>query len=405
MIAAREKPVSGTSWLGVILCALVGFVDGYDTQILSPTAGTIARSLGFAPASLGFVFSASQIGFLLGTLLVGPLGDRFGRKRVLLLCIGLFALCALGTSMANSYDMLFAARLISGFGLGGATPNFVSLASEYAPPAQRARVVTMTWAAVPLGGMASAIASNLYLATLGWRALFLIGCVVPLLLLAALSVALPASSETGRKVGASLPVTEALFAEGRGASTAWLWLASFVAWMALIVVVFWTPTLSERAGIATSGAAGLLAAHNVGGIVGTLLVGALIGLLRPTTALLMSLVGSVVATIAIALFLPAWTPVAAAMLFAGFFGSAAGATLLAVSTEIYPPVARATGVGFALAAGRLGTIIGPTAIGMLVNAQWPVGQIYFAIAAAPALAALFVLMLRRARSTSQAQGN
>jgi AAHS family 4-hydroxybenzoate transporter-like MFS transporter len=163
----------------LICCALVAFLDGFDTQAIAPAAPAIARQLGVAPAAMGPTFAASQIGFLIGAFLFGALGDRHGRKRMLLVCTGLFTLGTLGTALAGSMPILLACRLLAGLGLGGASPNFVSLASEFAAPERRARVVTMLWAAVPLGGMAGAFTSGLLLPRAGWHAVFLLGASAP----------------------------------------------------------------------------------------------------------------------------------------------------------------------------------------------------------------------------------
>ena len=187
----------------VVLCSLIGFLDGFDTQSVGPAASAIAAELGLRISALGPVFSASQAGFLVGALSCGPLGDRFGRKRVLLVAIALFALCTLGTALTHSYEALLACRVMVGLGLGGATPNFVSLASEFSPPKLRNRVVTMMWAAVPLGGMTASFAGAAILPTLGWKALFVTGCVAPLLLLPILYVFLPESHETVQARGAT----------------------------------------------------------------------------------------------------------------------------------------------------------------------------------------------------------
>ena len=232
-------------WRAVSLCALVAFLDGFDTQAIGPAGRAIAASLDMPMAALGPVFSASQIGFLLGALGFSSLGDRFGRKRMLVVTTAVFALCSLGTALAPTYEILFAFRLLAGLGLGGASPNFISLASEYAPPAQRARVVTTLWAAVPLGGMVASFASAYTLSHWGWRAIFHIGCIAPLLLVPILLRWLPESRET-RPIAEKRPAPAVeLFSAGRAVATTWLWLASFMSWTMSVVTAFWTPPLLQ----------------------------------------------------------------------------------------------------------------------------------------------------------------
>jgi AAHS family 4-hydroxybenzoate transporter-like MFS transporter len=398
---ARAARLSLLQWRVVLLCALVAFLDGFDTQAIGPAAKAIAARLSIPMGAFGLVFSASQVGFLIGAMVFSVLGDRFGRKRLLIAATATFAACSLGTALSGSFDTLIAFRFIAGLGLGGASPNFVSLASEYSPPVQRARVVTTLWAAVPLGGMVAAFASSITLPALGWQAIFIAGCAAPLLLTLALVWMLPESHEiradtTGPDHGARAPapITE-LFSEGRAISTIWLWLASFMTWTALIVMAFWTPSLLQKAGRSASVAASILAFNNAGGVVGTVVVGAMLTRVRPHHALsaALCLAGLFVAAMGLALAVPPVLAVAATC--AGFFASAAGGAILAVSASAYPQDARATGVGWAIGFGRIGAVAGPIAIGLLIARNWPVDQLYLALAAPFLLAALFVVLLAR----------
>ena len=382
-------------WRVVFLCSLVAFLDGFDTQSIGPAASSIADALQIPVNRFGPVFSASQVGFMLGALAFGALGDRFGRKRLLVVATLLFGLCSLGTALSASYGALFAFRALAGFGLGGATPNFVGLAGEYAPPIERARIVSMMWAAVPLGGMVGSFGSSLLLPTLGWQAMFSIGAAAPVALAVALALALPESAETAAAEGAAAPVS-LLFAPGQRVATIWLWLASFMTWMVLVAVAFWTPALLQRAGLSVGSAAAILAINNAGGVVGTLLVGATLGRGQPHRKLVLVFGAAAAALAAMALTIGSFAGLAAAAGLAGFFCSAAGGGIVGVSAATYPSRARATGVGWALSFGRIGSILGPMLAGLLVARDWP-SALIFAAAAIPALAAAaFVLLLGRA---------
>jgi MFS transporter, AAHS family, 4-hydroxybenzoate transporter len=390
----------------VVLCSLIGFLDGFDTQSVGPAASAIAAELGLRISALGPVFSASQAGFLVGALSCGPLGDRYGRKRVLLVAIALFALCTLGTALAHSYEALLACRVMVGLGLGGATPNFVSLASEFSPPKLRNRVVTMMWAAVPLGGMTASFAGAAILPTLGWKALFVTGCVAPLLLLPILYVFLPESHETAQARGVTsreptVRTVTALFTQQRAPTTVVLWLISFMTWMTLVGVAFWTPSLLQQVGLSASAAATVLAMNNAGGVIGTILIGACLGkwpvhrvllLAYLAAAAFIALMGA--AGIAFPLLLTAGA-------LAGFFSSAVGGGIIAVSANLYPANVRASAVGWALGIGRLGSIAGPFGTGLLVARSWSVTDIYLIIALPALLSAGLVLQLARSAGAAQ----
>ena len=405
-IVAAEEPaqrLSALQWRVAILCALVAFLDGFDTQAIGPAGKAIAASLALPLGALGPVFSASQVGFLVGALGFSALGDRFGRKRLLIAATLIFAVCSLGTALSHTYGTLFTFRLLAGLGLGGASPNFISLAGEYAPPSQRARLITTLWAAVPLGGMAASFASSATLPLLGWRALFYVGAAAPMILALGLIAGLPESREATMARGPRpAPVTE-LFSRNRAPATAWLWLASFMTWTMLVVSAFWTPPLLQHAGWSAASAATVLALNNGGGVVGTVLLGAALTRLRPHWALVGALIGAAVFIGVMGFSISSFPLLAVAATLAGFCSSAAGGALLAVSSSLYPADARATGVGWALGFGRIGAIVGPTAIGLLVALQWPTWRLYLVIAACAALAAGLIFLLSTTRAFAQAQ--
>lgn len=388
-------------WRVYILCGLVAFLDGFDTQAIGPAADAIAVSIGIDIKDFGPVFSASQIGFLIGAVLFSALGDRFGRKRLLVAGTFVIAFSSLGTAFARSYNELVLIRVLAGLGLGGVTPLFISLASEFAPPALRARVVTMLWAAVPIGGMVGSFTSSATLSQLGWQAIFFLGFGVPLLLIPVLVVLLPESREVQRRSdGNGAPDTRvspvgALFGEGRGLATMWLWLASWMTWLLLVVIGVWTPSLLQRAGWTIPMAASMLGLLNAGGVVGTFLTGAALRFISPQRALMLALIAAAASLVMLGTFSHSVAIVAVAASLAGFFSSAAGGALLALSASLYPERVRATGVGWALGFARTGAVLGPVGVGMLVGFQWSTASIYSAIALPGLLAAVLIFLLSR----------
>ena len=361
----------------IIGCAIVAFLDGFDTQAIGPAIPAIAAQLGLRPDAMGSVLGASQIGFLIGAFLFGALGDRYGRKRMLLLTTALFALGTLATALSTSLPMLMLARIVTGLGLGGASPNFVSLVGEFAPEERRARSVTMLWAAVPFGGMVGAFTTGQILPLYGWHAIFLVGAIAPLPVLVAIALLFPESREVAEVKAA--PVAS-LFAPEIRKTTLILWVTSFMTWSTLVVTALWLPALLQRVGWGAPNAATMLALNNGGGIIGTLAVGLLVGRGGAHRALVATLA---VAACLIALMGPLSAIHGAFVVLAigaGFAASAAGGTLLAVSSGTYTPAARSTGVGWALGVGRTGTVIGPLAVGVMLGAGVSVTATFVAIA-------------------------
>ncbi|MBB2919641.1 MFS transporter [Cupriavidus alkaliphilus] len=388
-------------WRVYVLCGLVAFLDGFDTQSVGPAADAMAASIGIGIQDFGFLFSASQVGFLIGAVTFSALGDRFGRKRLLVAGTLLIALSSLGTALAGSYGQLLAIRILAGIGLGGVAPNFISLASEFTPPALRARVVTLLWAAVPIGGMVGSFASAFTLPRFGWQAIFLLGGGAPLLLVPLLAYLLPESREVQRhphgKAGRAPGVAplRTLFGEGRGMATAWLWLACWMTWTVLVVVGVWTPSLLRQAGWTIAMAASMLGLLNAGGVAGTVLISAALRYVSPQRALILALMAAAISIVCLGAFAQHFAVVAIAACLAGLFSSAAGGSLLALAASLYPERVRATGVGWSLGAARIGAVLGPVSVGWLVGWQWSTASIYAAIALPGFLAAASVFLLSR----------
>src|SRR6476659_9621610 len=177
----------------VVLCALVAMLDGADTTAIAISASTIAGLLNFPVSAFGLVFAAGTLGAMLGAMTFGPLADRFGRKRLLIVSTILFGIFTLLVAHAQSYSTLVLYRAIAGLGLGGATPCFLALVSEYVPRQVRGTVVSVLWAAFPLGIMLGGFVNSYLVTAFGWQMIFYVGGVLPLIVAALLTLTLPES--------------------------------------------------------------------------------------------------------------------------------------------------------------------------------------------------------------------
>src|SRR5258708_5514900 len=127
----------------VALCSLVAMLDGADSASIAIAATTIAGKLNFPMSAFGVVFSAATLGAMVGAMTFGPLADRFGRKRFRLGAAALFGVFPAATAYADSYSSLIVCRILAGLGLGGATPCFLALVSEYMPKRMRGTMVSV----------------------------------------------------------------------------------------------------------------------------------------------------------------------------------------------------------------------------------------------------------------------
>jgi len=417
-----DRPLGRLQIRVVILCGCVALLDGMDLQSIGLAAPSIARMMHVEPRAFGAVFSAALLGLMLGAFVLGPLADRIGRKRILLLSTLTFGVFTIATALAETFNTLLVVRFLTGIGLGGAMPSFISLASEYLPRRLRALYVTLLWAGFPLGGVVGGILAARLIPAAGWPSIFYVGGIVPLLLVGVLAFALPESLgflvANGRKPDAiraivrqispeagdaqsfilgeaplpGLPVRH-LFTGGRATGTLLLWVPYFMAFLMLVTNSAWSPILLSRAGLDVGQSGLIMAVYNGGSVVGTLAVGWLISLLGPYRVLTILLACSALAFGAVGFAAPSFGLVT---LFEGLGGVLLGAGssgLIALAAVFYPTVIRSSGVGWATAAGRFGSFSGPLVAAMLVGQHWGIESLYVALGAPGLVAAVFVLWL------------
>jgi MFS transporter, AAHS family, 4-hydroxybenzoate transporter len=418
-----DSPLSRFQVGITICCALVSAMDGIDTQSIGVAAPFIAEGLGIKIANFGPIFSAALLGATIGAATFGPLADRLGRKTLLVFATILFGIFTILTALANSVPMLYALRFLAGLGLGGATPCFIALTSEYAPARLRATLVTVMWSAFPLGAMLGGFLNQYLLGELGWRAIFYIGGVAPLVLAGVLIWYLPESikflllERNDRKAVArivarlgtvftehatpSFVVGEKrlpgvsighLFTEGRALGTLLLWVPFFMGFGILTVAVLWTPALLRLNGISPANTAFVVAFNGLGGFIGQSTAGWLIKRFGIMAILFPAFILGAGATVGLGY---GAASVGLAATFIGLIGVFMGfgtGGAIALAATMYPTTIRSTGVGCGMAMGRAGQIVGPLLTGILLGYGWSAGPIMVVIGIGGLVAAVFVVL-------------
>ena len=413
--------------LGVFfLCGLFLIMDGFDVQSMGYVAPAIITEWKIPREALTPIFMSGLVGLFLGSMLFGMVGDRIGRRRVLLGATVAFSIFTLASGRATSFNELLAIRFFAGLGLGAILPNATALIGEFSP--KRMRIATMMivtngfTVGAALGGFLAAWLIPQY----GWRSVWYVGGLVPIVLLVPMYLWLPESlqflalrrndtREIGKwlkRIDASaqiddstrfvVPETRApgvpiahLFADGRAAATSLIWIANFMNIVNAYFVASWLPTVVRDMGYSTS--IGVMAGATVqaGGVIGTLAVA---GLLARIGFVPVLVVCFAVETVAIAMI--GQPGISLALLFVvafltgwGIFGGQP--TLNSLSATYYPTDLRSTGIGAALGVGRCGAIIGPY-IGGTLLAQWSNEAVFYAAAVPAAIAALSSALLAKA---------
>jgi MFS transporter, AAHS family, 3-hydroxyphenylpropionic acid transporter len=352
----------------ILFCFLVAFCEGIDLQ----AAGVAAAGIGaeFKPTAnqFGTFFSASTFGLFFGALIGGRLADSIGRKKVLIASIGVFGLFSLMTAMAIDVRSLTWIRALTGLGLGGALPMVLALVTETSAAKRQSATVATVYAAMPLGGAAASVLSMITTTT-QWRVVFVVGGVMPLLLVPLMAVLLPESRAFQRQLP-SLGAMKAgsvigLFTDDRARQTVLIWFSFFLELLLLYLLLNWLPTLLVTDGFTKAEAAGAQIGFNLGGVLSAVLVGYLLGSRFRNSGIVAIFIMVPVLLVALAQAPADFRIVAPAVCVLGCGILAAQAFLYVSAPVIYPTLIRGIGVGAAVAFGRVGSIVGPKLGGAL----------------------------------------
>jgi AAHS family 4-hydroxybenzoate transporter-like MFS transporter len=419
------QPVGGFQIRLLVTCAAVLLLDGFDTTAIGYVAPSLAKEWNLTKGALGPVFSAGLFGLMIGALTLGPLADRIGRKKIIVLSTLAFGLGTLVTAVVQDVNMLLAIRFLTGLGLGGAMPNTIAMTSEFNPQRRRATMVMIMFCGFSVGAALGGLLAAALIPQFGWRSVFVVGGLAPLLLVPILALRLPESVRflalTGRanaRVAGLLgqinpraalaPATRFtvyepgltgvpvlhLFREGRTLVTLLFWVVFFMSLLDLYFLSNWLPTVLNDLGATVSEAAVIGSMMQVGGVVGAFALGSVIDRFSfRALALVYSI--AVFAIGAIGQLGHSAVFVAMAIFAAGFCTVGGQIAANALAAGFYPTSLRATGVGWALGIGRVGSIIGPLVGGVLLAQKWSPAAVFLAAAAAALCASLAAFGLSR----------
>jgi AAHS family 3-hydroxyphenylpropionic acid transporter len=382
-----------SAWMTVLLCFVVAAFEGVDLQAAGLVAPKIAPLFKLTPSQMGWFFSASTIGLVIGAMTAGRLADRHGRKITLIVSIAVFGLFSVITAWSTSYEMLVVTRFLTGLGLGGALPNLIALSAENVPPQRRNLAVSLMYCGMPFGGGLASLLIALGAGGEGWQGLFYIGGIAPLAAIPVLWVLLPESRAFRAVEPVKATVPAALFGEGRAARTLALWTAFFCGLIVLYLLLNWLPTLLVGRGLSRNQASLVQAAFNLVGVVGAVTVGGLMDSPARRWA-----VAGVFVALGAGLAIQAAAP--ATFGIALLTGSLVGAAVLGAQSALYnlapglyPTAVRGTGLGAAVAAGRLGSVAGPLMAGALVGQGRSAGEVLTALLPMVAISGVAALWL------------
>jgi len=413
----------------VALCIALNALDGFDVLAISFASPGIAEEWGIEPAMLGVVLSMELFGMAAGSVLIGNLADRIGRRPTILACLIVMAGGMLLAAFATDVTMLSITRLVTGLGIGGMLSSTSAMVAEFSNTKRRSLNVVLNIAGYSSGAILGGLVASALLEGSGdWRSVFVFGGVMTIVALPFAWFFLPESIDSllarrpadalarinatlarlGHRALAALPPIPshsaagssllALFSRGYAGVTVLLTTAYFAQIMLFYYVQKWVPKIIVDMGYDASQAGRVLVAANVG----NLLSAVLIGLASQKLRLRPMVIGAMVAGFfAIGLFgsgLSGLGQLSLAVAFAAFFINAGVVGMYPIMTATFPAHLRASGIGFVIGIGRGGSAIGPVIAGSLFAAGSSLFTVSLAMGAGGLLAAAMIVLLTRVQA-------
>ncbi|MET0700168.1 MAG: aromatic acid/H+ symport family MFS transporter [Mycobacterium sp.] len=383
------------SWAGA-LCWLTVLLDGFDLVVLGAVIPTLLeeKHLGMTAGSATFAATISLVGVALGAAVSGPMADRFGRRKALMVSVAVFSVATAALPTAGSLTMFDAYRLIAGLGLGACLPTALTLMAEQMPIAQRGSASTVTMTGYHAGAVLTSLLALQFVPN--WQPLFYVGGALGLALLPAIWWKLPESQAYLERHSAPdrIPM-RVLVGRQYVRVTIGVWVASFMGLLLVYGLNTWLPKLMRDAGYTMSTSLTLLLVLNTGAIVGLLLAGAVADRRGTKPTVLLWFAAAAVLLALLSIKVPSSVLLNLLVFVTGVFVFSAQVLVYAYVTQAYPADIRATALGLTASVGRLGAIVGPTLTGLLVVAGSAHPWSFYFFAAVALLGALALTIVPR----------
>jgi benzoate transport len=416
------SPMSPLQIAVVAITVGLNALDGFDVLAISFASPGIAREWGIDRAALGIVLSMELIGMGLGSLLLGGLADRIGRRRMLLGCLvvmttGMF----MATRAKDVYD-LSVWRVFTGLGIGGMLAATNAVAAEFSNSRRRSLSVSLMAIGYPIGAVVGGSVAALLLREGDWRVVFRFGAMatatfIPLVFwlvpesiswlcqrqpVGALANVNHSLARMGRAPIGAMPAVSAetrqrpvvdIFSPQLVRVTLLVTVAYFLHITTFYFILKWVPKIVVDMGFTPSSAAGVLVWANVGGATG----GAVLGLLSLRFGLKhLTIFVLIMSTVMVAVFGRGYATLAQLSLvcaIAGFFTNAGVVGLYGIMAQVYPTHVRATGTGFTIGIGRAGAMLAPIIAGYLFHAGYDLEFVAVAMGVGSLVAAAALWLL------------
>ncbi|MFJ3804367.1 MFS transporter [Streptomyces sp. NPDC090088] len=435
----RNVTWSPVSLLVVGICLVTIIADGYDVVVFGAVIPSLLREPGWhlTTAGAGVIGALALLGMFVGSLTVGALTDRFGRRKTLIGCLAWFSVLTGLCAVTPSPEMFGLLRFVAGLGLGGVLPTATALTGEYSDRRSRNLVYAAMLSGFPLGGILAGFAGTHLIPEFGWHAMFLIGLVPLVLVVPVACLYLPESIvfllasgqraeaekiaarwhvplETQVQVGKAdvpAPASESdtgspvarLFSRAYVRATVCFLPSTFMCLFMIYGVNTWLPEIMRRAGYPLGSALSFLLVFNIGGAVGMLVVSLAADRLGSKPILVATFLLASTSVVLLSLRLP--TAALYTLVALGGVGTMGTQTfLLAYVSKHYPVRMGATAMGWTLGFGRLGSVLAPPLLGLILGSGLAFRWDFYALAVPGLLGAALITLVPRAPGTRSADG-
>lgn len=417
----NDSPMGIRQILVVGICVLLTALDGFDVLSISFASPGIAKDWGIDRAALGVVLSMELIGMALGSIFLGNMADRVGRRPIIIFCLLVMATGMFMAGSAQSVNNLLIHRFYTGLAIGGMLASTNAMVAEFSNSKRRNLSVILMAAGYPLGVIIGGVFAVNLLQDNSWRSIFVFGGTATLCFLPFVYWLLPESvaylnsrrpSNAINRINATLKILghaqiaqlpevgtqqktsiSELFKPSLIRSTVLLTFAYFMHIMTFYFILKWVPKIVVDMGFSPSLAGSVLVWANVGGLLGCITLGLLSNRFQIKTLLVFIFLGSSLMVMLFGSEQQSLTQLSVVVAVAGFFTNAGVVGLYALFAQYFPDALRASGSGFAIGFGRGGAAISPILAGLLFAAGYGLQSISVLMALGSALAAITILFL------------
>ncbi|WP_338587833.1 MFS transporter [Paenibacillus sp. Y5S-9] len=359
---------AGMSWL----------FDAMEVGMISFIVAALAKEWSLSPGQVGVLTSINSIGMALGALLAGALADRFGRKAILMWTLLIFTIASGLSALATGFAVLCALRLVAGIGLGGELPVASTLVSESMPTAERGRAVVLLESFWAGGWIVSALIANFVIPEYGWRIAFAIGALpafYALYLRRAIQDPPRYKNHTKLHKITFREKVATVWSAPHRRTTLMLWILWFTVIFSYYGMFLWLPSVVMAKGFTLVKSFQYVLIMTIAQLPGYFTAAYFIERYGRKFVLVVYLTLTACSAIAFGLATTEATILAAGICLS-FFNLGAWGGLYAYSPELYPTSVRSTGVGLATSVGRIGGVLAPLMVGMLVQREVAISLIF-----------------------------